>query len=245
MENEKHEQKPEKVSLIVPISIVIAGIIVAVAILFSGARSAANPKIPGSPESKLTKGTIAEEVGLDKTKFRECLASGSKADIVEADVQSGTKIGVQGTPYSVLVAKDGTHAAINGALPYSEIKKMIDKAIAGTLEHESGLNVDPVTEKDHIQGSADAPVVIIEYSDTECPFCQRYYETLKQVISSNKDKVAWVYRHFPLDMHPRARKEAEALECAAELGGNEKFWEYMDMIGKVSPLNNGLDPALL
>ena len=43
--------------------------------------------------------------------------------------------------------------------------------------------------------------------------------------------VAWVYRHFPLDgIHPKTRKEAEATECAYELGGNEKFWEMLNMI---------------
>ena len=59
-------------------------------------------------------------------------------------------------------------------------------------------------------------------------------------------KVAWVYRHFPLDqLHSKARKEAEATECAAELGGNDKFWEYLDRLMEITPANNGLDPAEL
>jgi protein-disulfide isomerase len=59
-------------------------------------------------------------------------------------------------------------------------------------------------------------------------------------------KVAWVYRHFPLDaIHPKTRKEAEATECAAELGGNAKFWEYIDRLFEITPSNNGLDPDLL
>ncbi len=85
----------------------------------------------------------------------------------------------------------------------------------------------PITSKDHIRGNPDAPVKIVEYSDTECPFCKRFHTTMKEVMDEyGKDgKVAWVYRHFPLDqLHSKARKEAVALECANEQGGNDKFW---------------------
>ncbi len=106
----------------------------------------------------------------------------------------------------------------------------------------------PVTSDDHIRGDANAPVKIVEYSDTECPFCKRFHPTLLQVMDEyeKRGKVAWVYRHFPLDqLHPKARKEAEATECAAELGGNDKFWAYLDRLMEVTPGNNGLDPAEL
>lgn len=89
--------------------------------------------------------------------------------------------------------------------------------------------VDPVTDDDHVRGSKDAPIVLIEYSDIECPFCQRFHPTMKQIKEEYGDKVAWVYRHFPLSsIHPRAQKAAEATECVAELGGEEKFWTYLD-----------------
>lgn len=106
--------------------------------------------------------------------------------------------------------------------------------------------VAPVSAADHIRGNPDAPVKIVEYSDTECPFCKRFHTTLQQVMTEYGDKVAWVYRHFPLDsLHPKARKEAEATECAAELGGNDKFWAYLDRLMEITPANNGLDPAEL
>ena len=106
----------------------------------------------------------------------------------------------------------------------------------------------PVTSKDHIRGDINAPVKIVEYSDTECPFCKRFHATMKEVMDEyGKDgKVAWVYRHFPLDqLHSKARKEAVALECANEQGGNDKFWSYADRLYEVTPANNGLDPAEL
>jgi protein-disulfide isomerase len=105
-----------------------------------------------------------------------------------------------------------------------------------------------VASDDHVRGNPDAPVKIVEYSDTECPFCKRFHSTMKEVMDTyGKDgKVAWVYRHFPLDqLHSKARKEAVALECANEQGGNDKFWSYADRLYEITPANNGLDLAEL
>lgn len=109
------------------------------------------------------------------------------------------------------------------------------------------INIKPVSTDDHIRGDVDtAQVIVVEFSDTECPFCKRFHPTMQQVVDDYDGKVAWVYRHFPLDsLHPKARKEAEATECAAELGGNEGFWAYIDRLFEVTPANNGLDPAQL
>ncbi len=99
---------------------------------------------------------------------------------------------------------------------------------------------------DHIRGAKDAKVTVIEYADTECPFCKRFHPTLQQLIKEYPNDVRWVYRHFPLDaLHSKARKESEATECAGELGGNEKFWAYLDRLYEVTPSNDGLDPAEL
>lgn len=103
-------------------------------------------------------------------------------------------------------------------------------------------------EDDHVLGNPNADVLIIEYSDTECPFCKKFHETMMQVTDqyAKSGDVAWVYRHFPLDMiHPKARKEAEAQECANELGGNDAFWKYTDKLFEITPSNNGLDASEL
>lgn len=103
----------------------------------------------------------------------------------------------------------------------------------------------PVTSKDHIKGSPDAPIKIIEYSDFECPFCKRFHDTLNQVIAEYGDsgEVAWVYRHFPLEqLHPvKARTVALASECAAEQGGDEAFWQFADRYFDVTLTNNRTD----
>jgi len=109
------------------------------------------------------------------------------------------------------------------------------------------IDIQPVTSDDHVRGNLEkAEVVIVEFSDTECPFCQRFHPTMQQVAEEYGDQVAWVYRHFPLDsLHPKARKEAEATECAAELGGNDGFWAYTDRLYEVTPSNNGLPESQL
>ena len=90
--------------------------------------------------------------------------------------------------------------------------------------------IKPVTDKDHIRGNKNAKVTIVEYSDLECPFCQRFHPTMKEILQTYGDKVNWVYRHFPLSFHANAQKESEASECVAELGGNDAFWNYVDKI---------------
>ena len=117
-----------------------------------------------------------------------------------------------------------------------------------TVEARALENIAPVTGSDHIRGRSSAPVVIVEYSDTECPFCKRFHETMRQIMTEYgaTGDVAWVYRHFPLDsIHPKADKEAEALECANEQGGNDAFWLYADRLFEITPSNNGLDESEL
>ncbi len=84
-----------------------------------------------------------------------------------------------------------------------------------------------LTASDHVRGSKDAPVIIVEYSDFQCPFCSRAVPTVDQVIKTYGDKVAIVYRHFPLSFHENARPAAIASECAGE---QNKFWEFHDKL---------------
>lgn len=100
--------------------------------------------------------------------------------------------------------------------------------------------VKPVSKDDHIWGNKDAEVTIVEYSDTECPFCKRFHPTVLRVIDEYKGKVNWAYRHFPLSqLHQNAQKEAEATECAYELGGNDAFWKYLNTILERTSSNDG------
>jgi len=78
-------------------------------------------------------------------------------------------------------------------------------------------------------GPANAPVTIIEFSDFQCPYCERAEPAVKQILGKYKDKVKFIYRDFPLGFHPYAQKAAEASECADE---QKKYWEYHDLLFK-------------
>ncbi|TXG76101.1 hypothetical protein E6Q11_05300 [Candidatus Dojkabacteria bacterium] len=93
----------------------------------------------------------------------------------------------------------------------------------------------PDPAKDHWKGPKDARYVHVEYSDFECPFCKRYFESMAQIEQAYGDKMAFVYRHFPLSFHPKAEPSARASECAASLGGGAAFWKMHDEIFKAMP----------
>lgn len=108
--------------------------------------------------------------------------------------------------------------------------------------------VRPIDANDHILGSPKARVLVIEYSDTECPYCKVFHATMNSIMQQygTSGDVAWVYRHYPIAaLHPKSFHEAEATECAANLGGNSKFWEYVNKLYETTPSNNGLDPKEL
>ncbi len=110
----------------------------------------------------------------------------------------------------------------------------------------AGRPYDPVT--DHILGNPDAAVKIVEYMDLECPHCKAFEGTLNQIMNyyGTSGNVAWVSRPFPLaSIHSKAPKEAEAAECAADLGGNTAYWKFIEKVFEVTPSNNGLDLAQL
>lgn len=123
-----------------------------------------------------------------------------------------------------------------------------EEAAAQQKLAEAAGKVKQVDSKDHVLGNPDATVKVVEYSDFECPFCKSFHPTMKQVMDEyGKDgNVAVVYRHFPLDsLHSKARKEAQASECANEIGGNDAFWAYADRLFEIAPSNDRLDLTLL
>ena len=118
-------------------------------------------------------------------------------------------------------------------------------AVAQAL-NDTPITIRPVDSTDHIVGNPNAEVVVIEYSDTECPFCKNFHQTMRQIMDEygKEGSVAWVYRHFPLEqLHSKAVKEAEATECAAYVGGPNKFWDYINRLFEVTPSNDGLEMA--
>lgn len=110
----------------------------------------------------------------------------------------------------------------------------------------ASIKIKKVSAEEHIFGNPNAEVVIVEYSDTKCPFSKRFHGTMHEVIKKKGDDVAWVYRHFPIaQLHPIAFHEAVATECVLDQGNNETYWKYLDEVYNRTESNNKLDPKEL
>jgi protein-disulfide isomerase len=115
----------------------------------------------------------------------------------------------------------GTKGTVNAPAPTGTAPDPSQPAV-GTVK--------AISKDDHIIGKTNAKIILLEYSDLECPFCKQFHPTMQQLVDTYGDKVAWVYRNFPLSFHANAQKEAEAAECVADLGGNDKYWKFIDAI---------------
>lgn len=108
-------------------------------------------------------------------------------------------------------------------------------ANVNTAVANATTTVDKSTLRNN-RGSGD--ITIVEYSDPECPYCKQFHDVMKQAIQKYDGKLAWSYKHLPIpQLHPKAPRESQALECAAEQG---KFWEYTDLLFTTTTSNNRL-----
>lgn len=102
------------------------------------------------------------------------------------------------------------------------------------------------TPKDkHIYGDLNARFTLVEFSDLECPYCKRFHNTPKRIVDGSNGMVNWQWKHLPLGFHnPAAQVQAQAAECVAEVGGNRKFWMFLDAIFEESRGNGQGVPSL-
>jgi len=95
-------------------------------------------------------------------------------------------------------------------------------------EFEARLTVPVSADSDHIQGPADAPLMLLEYGDYECPYCGEAYPIVKQLQEQLGDRMRFVFRNFPITTsHPHSEQAAEAAEAA---NGQGRFWEMHDYL---------------
>ncbi len=205
-------------------AIIVAGFLIMLAILVS--------KTGSGVESKDK--TLSEQVGVNKDKLTACIKETDLTALqtkITTDVESAMK-GVpadqRGTPYSIIIGKNGMKAEIRGALPEESVKKLIDEVNSGKVTVPYTGEVAAVTAEDHIIGSIDAQVIIVEYSDFECPFCKTFQTTIGKITTESKGNVAWVYRHWPI--HKNSFEKLVAAECVSKLKGNDAFWKYSELL---------------
>ena len=102
------------------------------------------------------------------------------------------------------------------------------RQLSGTADVLLDLADDVDPELDHLRGRQDAPVILLEYGDYECPYCGQAETVVRELLDSFGDDLCYVWRHLPLsDVHPRAQMAAEVAEAAAAQG---RFWEMHDVL---------------
>lgn len=169
--------------------------------------------------------TMASELGLDTNAFDACLQSGDYDAVIQANQDEGLALGVRGTPGFFI-----NGFPVSGAQPYELFEYAVGLAKDGTLAdayvQEETAAPDPAQPVDvniegaHSIGAADAPVVVVEFTDFQCPYCGRHFQqTFPQIQANFIDQglVRYVFKDFPLEsIHPQAYAAAVAARCAGE-----------------------------
>ncbi len=115
-----------------------------------------------------------------------------------------------------------------------------------TLPEGDITKVLPLGPQDHVRGDTSPKVTLITYTDMECQFCKRFHEVTEQLLAEygTEGGVAFSVRHFPIiDLHPDSGTHAKAAECAASLGGDGMFWNFINALHAAAPEGAQFDPA--
>jgi len=221
-QQEAGKQPTQKFSI--PMAIVVAGVIVAIGLFLSN----------GGGTKVVKEKTLSEQVGVSKDKLAECIKSTDTTALgtaIQTSVESAMKAlpaDQRGTPYAVVIGSNGAKVDIRGADSYDNVMKLIAEVKTGKVTTPYTGEVPPVSADDHILGSANAPITIIEYSDYECPYCKVFQETLSKIVTESNGDVSWVYRHWPI--HQNSMAKLVAAECVTKIKGNDTFWKYSDLL---------------
>jgi protein-disulfide isomerase len=128
---------------------------------------------------------------------------------------------------SILIAG----VVIAGAIIFTNTHPAADATAAAAAPTPTHLDIRMPMQNEHIVGSPNAPIVLVEYSDFQCPFCSMIYPSLKNIVNASGGQVAWVQREFPLtSIHPQAAPAALAAECISHMLGNDAYWKYADAV---------------
>ena len=176
--------------------------------------------------------SYAKQLKLNTKDFASCLQSGKYTQKVTTDIDTASSLQVNATPTFFINGR-----LLVGAQPYELFQQMIEQELSGSRspltpeEASTSAQADVAKGQLPVLGKSDAKLTIIEFSDFQCPFCERFYlDTLPQLKKDYIDtgKVQLAFRHFPIaSIHPNAKTAHEAAECANEQG---KFWEYHDLL---------------
>jgi protein-disulfide isomerase len=194
---------------------------------------------------------VAEELGADMDEYSACIADGDAAKAVAASVEEGRGLGYNGTPSFRFSSKASEQTyAMSGAHPLARFARYADALIAGKAPPEDpkpparelpfwakpeGLAPDPerpgfTLAGDAYKGDPDAPLVVVEFNDFQCPACRKHTLEAQPVIDRDlvdTGKVLWVDKQFPLRVHEHAIVAAVAAECAGE---QQRYWQMHGLL---------------
>lgn len=169
----------------------------------------------------------AKKLNLNIDQFSSDFDSEELQKKLETKISEGHAIPITYTPTFFL---NGTR--IDNPRGYDEFKTIITETINGkpvpvASDGETKIP-NTINSDDWIQGNKDSKIVLIEYSDFQCPACASYFPITKKLTEEFSDKIVFVYRHYPLvNIHPYAEPMARAAEAAGKQG---KFWEMYELI---------------
>ena len=133
-------------------------------------------------------------------------------------------------------------AVLQVASKQAQQQEAITAKLREQKEFEASFSkpLKPVIRKDEaIRGSKNAPLVLVEYSDFQCPFCQRGYNTVMQLMDKYPGKIQFIYKHLPLDFHAEAKPTAQYYE-ALRMQSNELAFKFHDAVFQdISKLKQG------
>jgi protein-disulfide isomerase len=212
--------------------------------------AAASTAPAGSPTARPQAATLldtflgyARSLGLDEQKLLQCLNDSANVQLINSHLQRGSQLGVSGTPTFFINNKK-----LVGAQPTALLLEIVEKERSANppasladysqqlqqLAAQNPPSFEILPQRPDLSGAAfegspNARVVIAEFSDFQCPFCQRWTQTslpeLRKLVGSD---VALAFLHFPItQIHPNAGNASLLAICA---GAQGKFWEMHDLL---------------
>lgn len=196
---------------------------------------------------------MAEQLGADMGGYQECMASEEKSTLVDASIQEGFDLGYNGTPsFQVISSATNDTYALVGAQPFSNFSAWIDSLAEGEEPPIPPTPAPPRVEMpywgdvegfapdpdrpgfnkagDQYKGDPDADVVVVQFSDFQCPPCRSHALDVQPLIDAefvDTGQIMWVNKHLPLPEHQQSVEATVTAECAAEQG---MYWQMHDLL---------------